>query len=332
MPSKKLRILVVFEVPRKPELPLKDYLKLPDWEDERDVVRTLKSLGHEVLMVGIGPEINPLITMIQQEKPDLIFNLCETLNKNRKQEPNIAGICELFNIPYTGASPFALHLCQDKAMQKKILSYGKIKTPQFQVVSKNEKKPNLNHLSYPVIIKPLNLEASEGISQKSYAQTPGACLQRISFIQKKFNSDIIVEEYIDGTDIYAAVMGNNKIIVGHPIELVFSHYPEKRKKIATYKTKWDDAYRKKWGIRTHPLKNKELAQSVKKICKKIYSELKISGYARFDLRASPQRGLFFIEANPNPSIAKEDDFSKSVKAIGFSYKEILQKIIYSSLH
>ena len=332
MPLKQLRIIVVFEIPSNPRNTLQDYLAFEDWQDEKDVIKTLKKLNHHVHLVGLNLEITPLITAIKKYKPDLVFNLCETLDKNRKQEPNIVGVCELFQTPYTGASPFALHLCQDKAIQKKILSYDKVNTPEFLVINKENKQPKLEQIKYPAIIKPLNLEASEGISQKSCVANPSACLERINFLQKKFNCDIIVEEYIEGTDVYAAVMGKkNKILVGHPIQLVFARYPEQRKKIATYRLKWDDDYRKKWGITTNQVRSPKLAQKIKKICKRIYSKLKISGYARFDLRVTPQGQLFFIEANPNPSIAKQDDFSKSVQATGLSYQKILQRIIASSL-
>ena len=230
MSPKTLKILVLFEVPKFPKLSLQEYLKLPDWEDERDVIKTLKDLNYQVLILGLDKSIHPLIEFIKKEKPDLIFNLCETLNRNRKQEANIAGICELLHTPYTGASPFALHLCQDKAIQKKILGHKKISTPQFIVVSKKDKKPKLENLIYPVIVKPLDLEASEGISQKSLANDFQQCLRRIHFLQKKFNTDIIVEEYIDGTDFYTAVMGQDKITVGHPIKLFFKKYPKDKRK------------------------------------------------------------------------------------------------------
>lgn len=331
MPLKNLRILVVFQIPYDSNLPINSYLKYNDWEDEKDVVSALKKLNHEVFLLGLKSDINLLIKAIENLKPNLVFNLCETFNEQRKYEANITSVCELLNVPYTGASPFALHLCQDKAVQKKILSYDKIKTPSFIVVSKHQKKPLINNINYPAIVKPLNLEASEGISQKSYVTNSNLCYERIQFIQKKFKSDIIIEEYIEGTDVYIAMIGNKTPIIGEPIKLVSSKYPQKKHLIATYKTKWDTTYRKKWGIKTIVMKKSKLSHKIQKFCETIYFKLNLSGYARFDIRVDQKDECFFLEANPNPSIANNDDFSKSVRACGISYSEIIQKIIHASL-
>lgn len=332
MPLIKLRILVVFQIPQNSNLPIKSYLKFTDWEDERDVISALKKLNHEVFLIGLKSDINTLIKAIKDLKPNLVFNLCETFNQQRKHEANITSVCELLNVPYTGASPFALHLCQDKAVQKKILSYDKIMTPRFTVIPKNRKQPLINNIHYPAIVKPLNLEASEGISQKSYVTNPNSCYERIKFIQKKFKSDIIVEEYIEGMDAYIAIIGNKTLIIGEPVQLVFSRYSPKKLPIATYKTKWDATYRKKWGIKTIVMKKSRFTHKIQKTCENIYFKLKLSGYARFDIRINKKNECFFLEANPNPSIAKNDDFSKSAKACGISYNEIIQQIICTSLH
>ena len=333
---KKLKIIVVFEVPNpKEKNPPQHYLKFPDWRDEKDVIVALKKLGHQVHVVGINEDIKSFILEVEQEKPDLIFNLCDTFKNKRELEANIPGVCELLNTPYTGASPLSLHLCQDKAIQKKIISYDqKIKLPSFLTVTKDRLIPNLKKLSYPVIVKPLNLEASEGISQKSYVTSPEKCLERILFLRKKFHSDVIIENYISGTDVYVGLLGNKDIgiIVGQPVKLLFHEYPSHKKKIATYKCKWDDNYRKRWGIKTTLMGESLFTKKIKKICRETYEKLKLSGYARFDLRLTSEGDCYFLEANPNPSIGKSDDFSKSASGYGLSYLEVIEKIILASFN
>ena len=331
----KLRILVVFQIPdNKSSLPAESYLKFIDWEDERDVIWALKKQGNSPFIFGLKSDIKELIEEITRVKPDLVFNLCETFQNKREHEANIPAICDLLNVPYTGASPFALHLCQDKAIQKKILSYDQeVKIPHFMTIEKNKKILSLGKINYPAIVKPLNLEASEGISQKSYVNNIKNCHQRINFIKEKLNSDVIIEDYIEGTDVYLALIGKEgkKILVGEPVQLIFSKYPDAKKTIATYRTKWDSNYRKKWGIKTVVMEKSKLTKKIQQICLKTYSKLKLSGYVRFDMRITKKNECFFLEANPNPSIAKNDEFSKSAAAKGLDYLKLINKIVSISL-
>jgi D-alanine-D-alanine ligase len=324
-----MRILTLFDlsIPLRPEQ-YADYMKTDDWASEAHILATLKKLEHEAIPLGIHDDLDLLISETRKLAPDLIFNLSEAFRGDRQFEPHIVSLIELLGVPYTGASPEALKICKNKGLAKKILSYHRIKVPHFIISRKSSPARSLGDLKLPVFIKPLNLEASEGISQLSFAETKKDALDRVRYLHDRFETDVIVEEYIAGRELYVGVIGNERLSTFPPRELFFREFPEGEPKFASFKAKWDDEYRKKWGIKTG---NANLGDDVRStlddLCKKIYRVLGLSGYGRIDLRLTPEGEIYCIEANPNPSIEKDGDFALSAIKGGMTYEELIQKII-----
>lgn len=330
---KTLKIVLLFDlsVNLEPEKYV-DYWNTPDWKTERDVKSTLIKLGHEVIPFGIYDDIEPFIKLVKEAKPDLVFNMSEAFSGKRNFEPNLTALMELVGVPFTGAGPLSLQLCKDKALTKIILGYHDIKTPRFIVFKKNKPIGSLKNFPYPAFIKPLQLESSEGISQVSYAENEKDVLNRVKFIHERLGVDAIVEEFIDGKEIYVSILGNEKLSVFPPRELYFKQVPESEPKFATYKSKWDQEYRKRWGIDSGWVS--DLSESTEKklydVCKKVYRLLNIQGFGRIDLRVKDDE-IYFIEANPNPSIAKKEDYALSAHKAGVQYEELIAKIVSLSL-
>lgn len=327
---KSLKVLLLFDlsVNLKPE-DYGDYWNTPDWKTEKDIKNTLIKLGHEVVPFGLHDDIEPLLSLIKEQKPDVVFNMSEAFNANRDFEPNITALLELLKIPFTGAGPMALRLCKDKGLTKVILGYHRIRTPKFLVVKKSRPIKSLKKFQFPAIIKPLQLESSEGISQLSYVENEKDALARIKFVHESLKVDAIVEEFIDGREFYVGVLGNEKLTAFPPRELFFKQVPEDEPKFATYRSKWDKDYRKKWGIDTGWASslNEVTQKKLEDTCKKIYRLLQIQGYGRIDLRMKENGEIYFIEANPNPSIAKQEDFSLSAAKGGMEYEDLIAKMV-----
>lgn len=304
------------------------YLKTEDWKSEANILATLKKLGHAAKPMGLHDDLQLLIYELRLNRPDLVFNLSEAFRGNRKFEPHIASIYELLEIPYTGSPPEALSLCKNKSLAKKILAFHGIAVPKFLVSRKAAPLKSLADLQFPVFIKPMNLEASEGISQLSFAGNLADAIERVQFLHSKYETDVIVEEYIEGRELYVGVVGNEKLSVFPPRELFFREVPDGEPKFASFKAKWDDAYRKKWGIRTgHASLSETDLANITEICKKAYRALGLRGYGRIDLRLKPTGECYCLEANPNPSVEKEGDFAQSALKSGLSYEELISKIV-----
>lgn len=328
------RILLLFDlsVSIKP-MEYDEYWKTADWKVESAVRKSLLSAGHEVIPLGIFNDVRPLIDQIQESKPDLIFNLSEAFNGKRDHEADLVSLLELLGIPYTGSGPTGLRLCKDKGLTKEILGYHRLHIPRFIVARRSYPVRSLSRFQFPAFIKPLKLEASEGISQLSFASNESEALERVRYVHERLGVDAIVEEYIDGRELYVGILGNEKLTVFPPRELFFREVPEGEPKIATFRAKWDNDYRKKWGIASGPAAHLPAAVSEKleEICKKIYRILKIRGYGRIDLRVKETGEIYFIEANPNPSIGKDEDFALSAAKFGLPYDELVAKIVSLSL-
>ncbi|MBC62637.1 MAG: hypothetical protein CMP11_09315 [Zetaproteobacteria bacterium] len=334
MKKKILKITVIVEAPfsKFNKSNIVDLLYNEDWRDELDVIRVLKSFGHTVQVFGIYNDIYEFVDFVRKEKPDIVFNLCETFCHDRLYEADLASLCKLMGLSYTGSDPLSLHICKNKALQKEILSFHKIKIPQFTIASNKSKEKDFSHLTYPLIVKPLCQEASEGISQSSYVSSQESCMKRVEYLYSRFKVHSIVEEFIEGRELYIALIGGSRVSSFNPVELVFSKYPQGKPNIATYHAKWDNHYRKRWGISAVASSlEKSLKNKVRCYSKKIYKTLGLSGYVRFDLRLRENGDIYFIEANPNPSIAKSDDFAKSVTTAGTSYEALIERILNQAL-
>ncbi len=329
-----LKVLLLFDLSVKisPEN-YEEYWKNPDWKTEKDVRNALVKIGHEVVPFGLHNDIEPFLRLVKEQKPDLVFNLSEAFNGNRDFEPNLTALLQLIGVPFTGAGPLGLQLCKDKGLTKVVLGYHRIRTPRFLVLKKSRPLRSLKKFQFPAFIKPLQLESSEGISQFSYVENEKDALARMKFIHERLEVDAIIEEFIDGREIYVGLLGNEKLAVFPPRELFFKQVPEDEPKFATYRSKWDKEYRKKWGIDSGwaaPIPETTL-RKLNEVCKKIYRLLHIQGYGRIDLRLKENGEIYFIEANPNPSISKQEDYAMSAGKAGLDYEELIAKIVSLAL-
>jgi D-alanine-D-alanine ligase len=172
-------------------------------------------------------------------------------------------------------------------------------------------------------------EASYGISQASFVANDEQFRERVAFIHEKYDSDAIAEEYIEGRELYVSLMGNVRLTVLPIRELVFREVPPNEPKIATFKAKWDEEYRKRWGLENQFAEDldPQLVADIEETCKRIYRLLTIDGYARIDLRLSADNKVYFIEANPNPILANDEDFALSAGKAGLPYPQLIDRIV-----
>lgn len=295
---------------------------------ENDVYQALKANGYDVSVLGLHNIITPLFEEIKENKPDAIFNLVEVFNAKTHLEKNMAALLEMLDIPYTGATSDNIFICNNKGLNKKILSFHKIKIPWFYAFYRNRRVWLPRKLKLPVIIKPLCEEASRGISQASIADSEESFLGRIRFIHDNMNMDAIAEEYIEGRELYITIIGHKKLTVLPPREMKFGELAEDAR-IATYKAKWDDNYREKWGIKSvyaGKLAN-GVEEEIKDVCKRAYRALDIRSYLRFDIRVNSEGKVYIIEPNANPCIAKIDEVAQAALKAGTSYEQLIKKIV-----
>lgn len=335
MPSKKLKVLALFDAiaPTTLNQDLSAELKTDDWKTEANILAALAELGHTTEYLAIFDDFNLLRQKLESFQPDIIFNLADQFRNNRAFDQGIASFLELHGLPFTGCGSTGLTLCKHKAISKKILGYHRIHVPEFTVIARGKRRTRPARLKFPILVKPLKEEASYGISQASFVETDEQFKERVQFIHTSHDCDVIAEEYIAGRELYVSVLGNHKLEVFPIRELVFKEVPPDEPKIATYRAKWDEEYRKKWGLRNQFAEalDPALARDIAQTCKRIYRLLTIDGYARVDLRVTPTNEIYFIEANPNPILAADEDFAQSALKTGLAYPQLIDRILRTGL-
>ena len=319
----------------------------PEWEDaafkreveekaeeaEYDVARALLAGGHDVLMIGIGDDVAPLLAKLAEFQPKLVFNGCEGFRKNARHEYAIAALLDMYGYRYTGSSPTALLVARNKSLTKKILAYHGIRVPAFAEFKEGDKLVRPSELRFPLIVKPLLEDASIGIAQASVVEDDPSLAQRVEFIHTKYHQAAIVEELVEGREVYVGLIGNADLQVLPLTEMTFGEPEIGEHRIATYKAKWDEDYRKKKKIKNVFAKgvSDELTRRIGELCSTAFHALWLQDYGRVDVRLAHDNEVYVLEVNPNPFIAAEHEMAEAAEKSGLKYNAFIQRIVDEAL-
>jgi D-alanine-D-alanine ligase len=299
-----------------------------EWKMEYDVVETLREQGHDVRVLGVHDDLSGIRPTAGFFEPHIVFNLLEAFAGVTTFDQNVVSYLELLRLRYTGCNPRGLILARDKALSKKLLAYHRIPVPDFCVVPYGRKASLPKRMKYPLIVKSLFFEASAGISQASVVEDEEQLVRRVQFVHDSLGTAAIVEQFIDGRELYVGVVGNERLDVLPVWEMSFAQMPENRWRIATERVKWNTRYQKRHGIMTDAATlNTGDTDRIQRIAKRAYRALDLNGYARIDLRMDDEGRAYVLEANPNPNLAYGEDFSESAENNGLSYEKLLERII-----
>jgi len=299
-----------------------------EWKMEYDVIETLREQGHTVHAVGVHDDLVPIRHTIGSFKPQIVFNLMEAFAGITTFDQNVVSYLELLRASYTGCNPRGLILARDKALSKKLLAYHRIPVPEFTVVRRGQKPKLARRLQFPLIVKSLFFEASIGISQASVVENEEQLVRRVQFIHESLGTAAIVEQFVDGRELYVGVLGNDRLQVFPVWEMSFAKMAENRWKIATERVKWSTKYQERHGIMTDLAElSPDTYARVQHLAKRVYRALDLNGYARIDIRLGADGREYVLEANPNPNLAYGEDFAESAEKAGVSYEKLLERIV-----
>jgi D-alanine-D-alanine ligase len=328
---KKMRTLVVMHESLVPPENLEGHTEkeIEEWRTEYDVTTTLRKAGHDVRCMGVLDSLTELRSAIADWKPDVVFNLLEEFNGIVTYDQHVVAFLELMRQPYTGCNPRGLLLSRDKSLCKQLLTFHRIPTPLFFVAPRGARFHVPRKMKFPLFVKSTTEDASLGIAQASVVDDAAKLKERVEFIHNQVGSDALIEEFIEGRELYVGVLGNDRLTRLPVWEMVFGSMPESLPAIATRKVKWDKRYQAKYGITTRAAEDLPPAvlTSLDKLSRRIYRTLGLSGYARMDFRVRPDGSVYVLEANANPNLEAAEDFAESARAAGVGYEELLEKIM-----
>jgi D-alanine-D-alanine ligase len=286
-------------------------------------------MGHAAYPVGVRDNLGLIRQALHDYRPHVAFNLLEEFHGIAVFDQHVVSYLELLKQAYTGCNPRGLLLAHDKALTKKILTYHRIPTPWFTVAERGRSVRPIRRSAYPLLVKSAIEEASLGIAQASVVHNEERMRERVAYIHEELKTDALVEQYIEGRELYVGVLGNRRLQTLPVWEMLFKNVPEGVAKIATARAKWDYKYQKKMGIETRAARKlpSGAEEQIIRLCKRVYRVLCMSGYGRMDLRMTDEGRVFVLEANPNPNLSYGEDFAESAAVASITFEQLLQRIL-----
>ena len=296
-------------------------------EVEEEVAEALTKLGHEPVLYEVDGTVKSLVGLARVDC-DLVFNLCESFNGDDTADFKIAGYLELIGKKYTGSGTHGLMLAQDKAIAKKIFAFHGIHTPTFAKSFRG--RLDFSHdLQFPVIVKPAREDGSIGIEFSAVVNSIRELMERMDWLHANFDSPVLIEEYVDGREMYVGVIGNDKPEALAVVELDLSKLPDGTPRIASAEVKWGKgtkAYRDTKSAIATDL-NDETVATLQQTAVAAYSALELRDYGRVDMRLQPDGKVQVIEVNPNPWLSSRAEFAMAARKSGRTYPQLIEEII-----
>jgi D-alanine-D-alanine ligase len=295
--------------------------------DVEAISDALADLGHDPSTFAVDGRTQTL-GRLARLPADLFFNLVESYAGNDTMEMHFAAYLDLVGKKYTGAGPHGLFLAMDKTVTKKIIRYHGLYTAYSAVIYKGRLE-YAQDIEFPVIVKPASEDASKGIDSAAVVNSVKELLERIAYVHEEFDVPALLEEFIDGREIYAAVLGNERPEVLPPIELDLSKLPEGMPRIAGYEVKFDtttEAYRKTKSVPARDLDD-DVIERIQHTAITAFRALRLRDYGRLDLRVKDNGRVYVLEANPNPWLDPASEYAMAAKESGRSYTELVAEIV-----
>jgi D-alanine-D-alanine ligase len=208
-----------------------------------------------------------------------------------------------------------------------------IRTPYFATAYRG----NIDHahdVKFPLIVKPQLEDGSIGIDAAAVVNGVKELMERVQYVQNEFDSPALIEEYIEGREIYAAILGSYERTEVLPlVELDLSQLPEGVPRIASRDVKFErdsEAYKLTKSRVVEDL-DEATTQKLSETAVAAYRAVKLRDYGRIDMRLTPEGEVYVIEANPNPWLSSKHEFAMAGRKSGRTYTELIKSILELAL-
>ena len=301
-------------------------------ESAKAIARALIETGHTVELTGChGTDVYAVLARISSQKPDLLFNLCESMDGDPRNEPTFAGLLDVFRIPYTGADLPALATCLYKQRTKDILFAHDVPTPPYRFLRTlaDLDDPTLAQLAYPYFVKLVHEDASLGITEANVVHNVEQLRARSRELMLEFNEGILAERYIEGREVNVTLFGAGDRVEVLPLhEIDFAAMPADRPKIVSYAAKWDEKHVDYAGTKPVPLKglSEAVCAEIERVSRAAWAAVELRDYGRVDLRVDDAGVPWVIDVNPNPDISPDAGVARAALAAGMSYPQMVNRI------
>ena len=292
------------------------------------VASALRKKGHRVSIFGVHDDLRKLVSGLARRKTDMVFNLLESFGEDTGGDVAVAGVLNLLRLRFTGGGAGELYLRQDKALAKKVFAFEDILYPHFAVFSQDSDFETAGKLRMPLFVKPLTADASIGIDGESLVKDATSLMKRVLTIHEKIGDSALVEEYIEGRELYVGVLGNREPLAFPPIEMDFSGMPEGMPHIVGSKAKWKKNSAEYKGTKSLLADiPDELRAKLQKVAIDAYRALRVRDYGRVDLRLTETGDIYVIEVNASCYLEENSEFATAAKAAGIEFPDLVNRIV-----
>ena len=289
----------------------------------------LTKRGYTIKLLAAEAPIKKLVRQIEDDTSDIIFNVCESLGGAPGEERRIAAVLELLEKRFTGSGSLALTLATDKSLAKKLFDFHKVKSPDFVIIAPERVEGATSLTTFPLIVKPTAMDASIGIDAKSVVHNVEELMNRVLYIHNEFHNPALVEQYIEGREIYVSMIGNPPQVLP-PIEWDLSKLPPDLPRIAGTEAKWDHDFKEaREFVPEDVTSNEEVMQRIREVAMNAWNALLIRDYARIDMRLTADGIPYVIEINPNPWLDNRAEFAMAARRAKpeMSHGDVIERIV-----
>lgn len=299
--------------------------------DREQIFDALTKLDHEPSYFELDGRDASLFALAKS-KVDLIFNLVDSYGGDDSKDLHLPAFMDLVDLKYTGSGPHGLLLAQDKSLAKKIVGFHGLQTPRSAVMDRGM-VDYADDIKFPVIVKPVSEDGSIGIDSKSVVDSVKELMERIHLLHEQFDCPVLIEEYIEGREIYGSILGNEQPEALPLVELDLSKLPADTPRIAGREVKFDrdsEAYKVTKSALAENL-DEETVTRLQEAAKTAYRALKLRDYGRIDMRLTTEGHIYVIEANPNPWLLSGAEFAMAARGSERTYTEMIGAIVVTAM-
>lgn len=304
-----------------------------DCEETIQAVKAALEEQHNVTLIEANEDAFQKLSVI---RPDIVFNIAEGL-RGPSREAQVPAFLDFLGIPYTGSDPLTLGICLDKSRAKEILSYYRIPTAPFVVVSSLEELETAS-APLPAVVKPLYEGSSKGVLNSSIVRTKEELRREVRRVLENYNEPALVEKFLSGREFTVALLGNGSSLRVFPVvEIRLDKLPPEANPIYSYEAKW------MWDQTDHPINmydcpariDKALDMRIQEVCRQAYTALRVRDWCRIDVRLDESGEPNIIELNPLPGILPNPDdhscFPMAARVAGLNYSLLLNSVLDAAL-
>jgi D-alanine-D-alanine ligase len=283
------------------------------------IVNAIESQGYNVKRIG---NVTSLLENIGNLGVDIVFNISEGL-LGRNRESQVPLLLEMRGIPFVGADALTLGMALDKIIAKKIFIADKIPTPKFFEVKATEALLNIDHLKFPLIVKPRFEGSSKGLSEASRVENIEELKRQAEYVINTYKQPALVEEFIRGEEFTVAIVGNDPPEVMPIVQIKIDGRYKLKDKFYTFARIQSDRLEYICPARI----NSDLKKKLSELALRTYNVVECRDFGRVDFRVDSKGNVYVLEINPLPSLSTEDVFMSVAKGISISYEEMIGKIL-----